>query len=182
MMAEAMVAGDSPQAGGPASGEETRSGLARSRREVFADMYDTCMPRVYRYINYRVGNASLAGEASLRLEDTLNKITVSMQISGPQRNDLAGSVPAALPPGTFTADAESIKSLETPPRALLPSNVANVDPALLDLLKEYAVRDQAKLQILLDRLPENTRLIVMHALESYETILNTQPGASNISE
>lgn len=59
-MAEAMVAGDSPQTGGPASGEETRSGLARSRREAFADMYDTCMPGVYRYINYRVGNASLA--------------------------------------------------------------------------------------------------------------------------
>jgi len=60
MMAEAMVAGESPQAGGPASGEGTRSGLVRSRREAFADMYDTCMPGVYRYINYRVGNASLA--------------------------------------------------------------------------------------------------------------------------
>jgi len=60
MMAEAMVAGDDPQSGGPASGEETRSGLAGSRREAFAEMYDTCMPGVYRYINYRVGNASLA--------------------------------------------------------------------------------------------------------------------------
>ncbi len=60
MMAEAMVAGDSPQQGGPTSGEATRGGLAAVRRDAFTEMYDTCMPGVYRYVNYRVGNASLA--------------------------------------------------------------------------------------------------------------------------
>ena len=60
MMAEAMVAEGSPGQGGPTSEEATRGGFVAGRREAFAEMYDTCMPGVYRYINYRVGNASLA--------------------------------------------------------------------------------------------------------------------------
>lgn len=54
-MAQAMVAESSP--GGPESPGGDR---ARSRREAFETMYDAYMPKVYRYVNYRTGNASVA--------------------------------------------------------------------------------------------------------------------------
>lgn len=55
MMAQATVAGSGP--GGP----ENQSGdRTRSRREAFEAMYDTYMPKVYRYVSYRTGNASIA--------------------------------------------------------------------------------------------------------------------------
>lgn len=49
MMSQAMIAG------GNHSG-----GSYKGRQEAFAEMYDNHMADIYRYINYRVGNASLA--------------------------------------------------------------------------------------------------------------------------
>jgi RNA polymerase sigma factor (sigma-70 family) len=49
MMAQAMVA-EGGRAGGP----------GKSRREAFAEIYDSCMPDIYRFISYRVGNPGLA--------------------------------------------------------------------------------------------------------------------------
>ncbi|MBN1855777.1 MAG: RNA polymerase sigma factor [Dehalococcoidia bacterium] len=60
MMAQAMVAEGGHGAGVPGNGDEEGVNRLKSRREVFADMYDTHMPGIYRYICYRVGNASLA--------------------------------------------------------------------------------------------------------------------------
>ncbi|MBN1152448.1 MAG: sigma-70 family RNA polymerase sigma factor [Dehalococcoidia bacterium] len=50
-----MVAESSP--GGP---EGPHGARASSRRETFEEMYDTYMPKVYRYVSYRTGNASVA--------------------------------------------------------------------------------------------------------------------------
>ena len=55
MMAQATVAESGP--GGPDNQAGDRT---RSRREEFEEMYDTCMPKVYRYVSYRTGNASIA--------------------------------------------------------------------------------------------------------------------------
>jgi RNA polymerase sigma-70 factor (ECF subfamily) len=42
-------------------GPEPPSGAATSsRREAFEKMYDSYMPKVYRYVSYRTGNASIA--------------------------------------------------------------------------------------------------------------------------
>ena len=55
-----MVAEGGQTAGADGSGNEEDAERVKSRREVFADMYDTHMPGIYRYICYKVGNASLA--------------------------------------------------------------------------------------------------------------------------
>jgi len=55
-----------------------------------------------------------------------------------------------------------------------PSNISNINPALLQTLKEDAVRDQAKLQSVIVDQPDNNRNILQHAIDSYEAILNTQ--------
>ena len=60
MMAQAMVAEGGQTAGADGSGNEEDAERVKSRREVFADMYDNHMPGIYRYICYKVGNASLA--------------------------------------------------------------------------------------------------------------------------
>jgi len=54
-MAQAMVA-----EAGPGGGENRSGDPTRSRREAFEEMYDTYMPKVYRYVSYRTGNASIA--------------------------------------------------------------------------------------------------------------------------
>ena len=55
-----MVAEGGQTAGADGSGNEEDAERVKSRREVFADMYDNHMPGIYRYICYKVGNASLA--------------------------------------------------------------------------------------------------------------------------
>jgi RNA polymerase sigma factor (sigma-70 family) len=55
MMAQAMVA--ETGFGGP---EERAGDPMKSRREAFEEMYDTNMPKIYRYVSYRIGNASIA--------------------------------------------------------------------------------------------------------------------------
>ncbi len=55
MMAQATVVESG--AGGPDNQADSRT---RSRREAFEEMYDTYMPKVYRYVSYRTGNASIA--------------------------------------------------------------------------------------------------------------------------
>ncbi len=55
-----MLAEADPRTGG--AGRETSDSGERvkHRREEFEEMYDTCMPKVYRYVSYRTGNASIA--------------------------------------------------------------------------------------------------------------------------
>ena len=60
MLAQAMVSEDGHRTGGPGNGSGDRDDRIRSRREAFAEMYDNQMPGIYRYLCYRVGNASLA--------------------------------------------------------------------------------------------------------------------------
>jgi len=60
MLAQAMVAEEGHQTGGPGNDSGGSDDRTRSRREAFAEMYDNHMPGVYRYICYRVGNVSLA--------------------------------------------------------------------------------------------------------------------------
>jgi RNA polymerase sigma factor (sigma-70 family) len=55
MMAQAMVA-----EAGPGGGENQSGAPMKSRREAFEEMYDTYMPKIYRYVSYRTGNASVA--------------------------------------------------------------------------------------------------------------------------
>lgn len=55
-----MLAEADPHTGGPGSGGDSRGEPALSRREAFEKMYDTCMPRVYRYVSYRTGNPGIA--------------------------------------------------------------------------------------------------------------------------
>ncbi len=55
-----MLAEADPHTGGPGRAESGQGEQVRSRREEFEDMYDTCMPRVYRYVSYRTGNPSVA--------------------------------------------------------------------------------------------------------------------------
>jgi RNA polymerase sigma factor (sigma-70 family) len=55
MMAQAMVAESG--SGGPANGS---GDLLGSRRQEFEEMYDTYMPKIYRYVSYRTGSASIA--------------------------------------------------------------------------------------------------------------------------
>jgi RNA polymerase sigma factor (sigma-70 family) len=55
MMAQAMVAETGP--GGP---ENRQGDPMLSRRAAFEEMYDTYMPKIYRYMSYRLGNASIA--------------------------------------------------------------------------------------------------------------------------
>lgn len=54
-MAQAMVAETGP--GGP---ENRQGDPMQSRRETFEEMYDIYMPKIYRYMSYRLGNASIA--------------------------------------------------------------------------------------------------------------------------
>ena len=42
------------------AGEDQQSGPGRGRRDAFAQIYDKHMADIYRYISYRVGNATLA--------------------------------------------------------------------------------------------------------------------------
>jgi len=55
MMSQAMVA--ETGSGGPGNRAGDR---ISSRREAFEEMYDTYMPKVFRYVSYRLGNASIA--------------------------------------------------------------------------------------------------------------------------
>lgn len=55
MMAQAMVAESGP--GGPVNQE---GGPMSSRRQEFEEMYDTYMPKIYRYVSYRTGSPSVA--------------------------------------------------------------------------------------------------------------------------
>ena len=54
-MAQGMVAESGPSVPGNQAGDPMRS-----RRQAFEEMYDANMSRVYRYVNYRIGNASVA--------------------------------------------------------------------------------------------------------------------------
>lgn len=60
MMAQAMVAGSDFEAGGVGRARSDSDDLARNKREAFEEMYDTLMPKVYRYVSYRIGNVSIA--------------------------------------------------------------------------------------------------------------------------
>ncbi len=80
MLAQAMVAEEGHQTGGPGNGSGDSDDRIRSRREAFAEMYDNQMPGIYRYLCYRVGNASLAEdltadvfEKALRHFDSYNR-------------------------------------------------------------------------------------------------------------
>jgi len=80
MLAQAMVAEEGHQAGGPGNGSGDSDDRLRRRREAFAEMYDNQMPGIYRYLCYRVGNASLAEditadvfEKALRHFDSYNR-------------------------------------------------------------------------------------------------------------
>ena len=80
MLAQAMVAEEGHQTGGPGNGSGDSDDRVRSRREAFAEMYDNQMPGIYRYLCYRVGNASLAEdltadvfEKALRHFDSYNR-------------------------------------------------------------------------------------------------------------
>jgi RNA polymerase sigma factor (sigma-70 family) len=55
MMAQGMVAESGP--GGPVNQEGILPG---DRRQEFEQMYDTYMPKIYRYISYRTGSQSVA--------------------------------------------------------------------------------------------------------------------------
>jgi len=55
MMAQAVVAEFG--AGGP---DHESGGPVHSRRQEFEEMYDTYMPKIYRYVSYRTGSASVA--------------------------------------------------------------------------------------------------------------------------
>ncbi len=132
------------------------------------------------------GNAALTGETTLKLEDNLNKITdymgVNGEVTGQQRN--SETYESVSPPSFFypatagiqqedAADANKDVSLAAPGGETV-TNFSNIDPALLDLLKDYAARDQAKLMEVLESLPESNRLVLQHVLDSYGIILNTQ--------
>jgi len=54
-MAQATVADTGP--GGP---ESLSGDSTPSRRQAFEEMYDNYMPKIYRYMSYRLGNASIA--------------------------------------------------------------------------------------------------------------------------
>ena len=80
MLAQAMVAEEGHQTGGPGNGSGDSDDRIRSRREAFAEMYDNQMPGIYRYLCYRVGNPSLAEdltadvfEKALRHFDSYNR-------------------------------------------------------------------------------------------------------------
>ena len=80
ILAQAMVAEEGHQTGGPGNGSGDSDDRIRSRREAFAEMYDNQMPGIYRYLCYRVGNASLAEdltadvfEKALRHFDSYNR-------------------------------------------------------------------------------------------------------------
>jgi RNA polymerase sigma-70 factor (ECF subfamily) len=55
MMAQALVT-ESGNGGAESPAGNRRTG----RREAFEEMYETHMPKVYRYVSYRTGNASIA--------------------------------------------------------------------------------------------------------------------------
>lgn len=55
MMSQAMVAET-----GSGGSDNRAGGHISSRREAFEEMYDTYMPKVFRYVSYRLGNASIA--------------------------------------------------------------------------------------------------------------------------
>jgi len=59
-MAQAMVVGSDFEAGGVGQARGDTDDLAKNRREAFEEMYDTLMPKVYRYVSYRTGNVSIA--------------------------------------------------------------------------------------------------------------------------
>ncbi len=60
MMAKTMLAEADAETGGPGRESSDTVEQAKNRREAFEEMYDTCMPKVYRYVSYRTGNASIA--------------------------------------------------------------------------------------------------------------------------
>jgi hypothetical protein len=130
-------------------------------------------------------NQALVGEASLRLESTLSNVTSYMAISDDTRQ-IVGAATAPVPESStsevFTTsiweDGKNFTGI-VPPQAALPSNYTSIDPELLSLLKEYAARDQVKLQQALDSLPESTRLVLQHVLESYGAILSAEPTPVN---
>ena len=59
------------------------------------------------------------------------------------------------------------------------ASVATIDPALLRVLKNYAAQDQARLLAIINRLPENDRLLLQHAIDSYQAILDTEAATAN---
>jgi RNA polymerase sigma factor (sigma-70 family) len=68
MMAQAMVA-----EAGPGGGENQSGAPMKSRREAFEEMYDTYMPKIYRYVSYRTGNASVAEDITSDVFDSFSR-------------------------------------------------------------------------------------------------------------
>lgn len=119
------------------------------------------------------GNTALAGEAALRLDETLNKVTSYMNISTAQRNDIGAVPPKAI--STIVSGTDKLDATEgQPPVSPQLFNTSRIDPALLQALKEDATRDRAVLETVISSQPDNNTNVLNHVMDSYEAILNTQ--------
>ena len=125
----------------------------------------------------------LVGETTIRLEETLAKVTGNMQLSVMERNGQFGTTDAgAQPPMALTPEttADTTKAIAGAPVTQAPTSapatITGIDPELLAVLKGYAARDQARLQAIMAGLPENTRVILQHVIDDYQAILSAQPA------
>jgi hypothetical protein len=122
------------------------------------------------------GATARVGEATLRLDDTLNKVTGLMNITSAERNSFSGGAADMYPP-TIASPGNSFDAAKAEAQAPAPSqalNTSDVNPALLQILKENASRNQAKLQNVIVSQPTNNTVILQHAIDSYQAILNTE--------
>jgi hypothetical protein len=132
------------------------------------------------------GSEELVGETALRLENTLSNVTGYMQTNANRSGgsfDTAGSQEGIVPPPATTSVESAItgdvkvplvSGIAPGPGATLVTNVSNIDPALLGILQQYASRDLAKLESALSELPDSSHQVLQHAVDDYNTILNTQ--------
>ena len=84
---------------------------------------------------------------------------------------------AAIPPSATGSIDQAVTGDQKAPLSpgAMPAPVtSNIDPVLLGTLQQYASEDLAKLETALNELPESSRLILQHAVDDYNSILNTQ--------
>ncbi len=161
------------------------------KMKVYAAQADRRVNEVVALANS--GDNARVGEATLRLDDTLNKVTGLMNITYPPRNFTGPTspiAPGAYPPVAVTGAATQDNSKEASGGSQAPgstqvplspalNNTSSIDPALLATLKNYAAKDEAKLNSVITSQPGNNAINLQHAITSYQTILNTVPAPEN---